>query len=159
AYYMLGRYDEALGDLQQAQKLDPTNEDVRKLASAAQAKVDERIALARAKETAPETESLHLPDPLGSVQTDPVGGPTPTSAALAKTVEPSSLHARGRKLLQEDRYEEAIRLLTEALKLDPALAQAYNARGFAYYRLKQYQEAITDFDLAIKYLPEYANAY
>jgi tetratricopeptide (TPR) repeat protein len=39
------------------------------------------------------------------------------------------------------------------------LAQAYNARGFAHYRLKQYVQAIDDFDAAIKYYPGYTNAY
>jgi tetratricopeptide (TPR) repeat protein len=68
-------------------------------------------------------------------------------------------HARGRKLLQEDKYREAIEELTQAIRLDPVLAQAYNARGFAYFKLKQYSKAISDFDQAIRLYPGYANAF
>jgi tetratricopeptide (TPR) repeat protein len=42
--------------------------------------------------------------------------------------------------------------------LDPALSLALNARGFAYFRLKQYAEAIADFDQAIRLNPSYVNA-
>jgi Tfp pilus assembly protein PilF len=38
------------------------------------------------------------------------------------------------------------------------LARAYNARGFAYLRQRDYQHAIADFDQAIKLDPKYENA-
>jgi tetratricopeptide (TPR) repeat protein len=68
-------------------------------------------------------------------------------------------HARGRKLLQEDHFQEAIEQLTEALKLNPSFALAYNARGYAHFRLKQYPQALADFDEAIRLTPSYLNAY
>jgi tetratricopeptide (TPR) repeat protein len=68
-------------------------------------------------------------------------------------------HEQGRKMIQEDRFAEAIEALSQALKLNPYLATAFNARGYAHFRLKQYKEAIADFDDAIKLNPAYGNAY
>ena len=62
-------------------------------------------------------------------------------------------------MLQDGRFEEAVEDLTEAVKLNPALPEAYNARGFAYFRLKRYAAAIGDFDEAIRLRPAYPNAY
>ena len=83
----------------------------------------------------------------------------PPADAAEDAATAATYHSLGRKLLQEDRFEEAIEQLTEAVKLDPVLAQAYNARGYAHFRLKQYAEALADFDRAIKLYPGYANAY
>jgi Flp pilus assembly protein TadD len=66
---------------------------------------------------------------------------------------------QGRKLIQEERFAEAITPLSQAVKLDPFLATAFNARGYAYYRLKKLPQAIADFDQAIKLNPLYGNAY
>jgi tetratricopeptide (TPR) repeat protein len=82
--------------------------------------------------------------------------PPPAKAPPASAAE---YHARGRKFLQEDRLQEAIEQLTEALKLDPALSLALNARGYAYFRLKRYPEALADFDEAIRLNPAYLNAF
>ena len=60
---------------------------------------------------------------------------------------------QGRKLIQEEHFAEAIEPLTQAVKLDPFLATTFNARGYAYFRLKKYKEAIADFDQAIKLNP------
>jgi tetratricopeptide (TPR) repeat protein len=69
------------------------------------------------------------------------------------------LHARGRKLLGEERFADAIEPFTQAIQLDPSLALAYNGRGYALFRLRRYAEAIKDFDEAIRLNPNYANAY
>ena len=66
---------------------------------------------------------------------------------------------QGRKLIQEERFAEAIEPLSQAVKLDPFLATTFNARGYAYYRLKKFPQAIADFDQAIKLNPVYGNAY
>jgi tetratricopeptide (TPR) repeat protein len=203
AYFLLGRYDEALSDLLHAQRLDPDNADTRELAAKAQAMVDELVSRARATEVAPETGTVVLPGapepapkpearaarkaaapaatapgpaPAKPAATAPAPAPAkplataPASAAPqvppvapapapAPAATAAEYHTRGRKFLQDDRYEEAIQQLTEALKLDPSLTLAYNARGFAHFRLKQYAEAIADFDEAIRLNPSYLNAY
>lgn len=84
--------------------------------------------------------------------------PTPQSV-MAPAKAAASHQAQGRKFLQEERYDDAIREFTEALTLNPSLSLAYNGRGYAYYRLKNYQAAIGDFDAAIRLNPVYANAY
>jgi len=83
----------------------------------------------------------------------------PAEPAKVPPATAAQYHARGRKLLQEEHFQEAIEQLTEALKLDPALSLAYNARGYAYIRLKRYAEALADFDEAIRLNPSYLNAY
>ncbi len=61
--------------------------------------------------------------------------------------------------MHDGRYAEAVQELTQAIRLDPKLAQAYNARGYAHLMLKQYGAAIADFDEAIRLQPGYQNAY
>ena len=63
AYFLLGRWDEALADLEQATKLDPSNKETAAVEDdreAARGRVDRR---GHAKEKAPETASVVLPKP------------------------------------------------------------------------------------------------
>ncbi len=48
--------------------------------------------------------------------------------------------------------------MTESIRLKPDFSRAYNARGFAYLRQRDYQHALADFDQAIKLDPKYENA-
>jgi hypothetical protein len=65
----------------------------------------------------------------------------------------------GRGFTQQGQYAKALIQLTEALRLDPDYAQAYNARGFVYYLQRNYGAAVDDFNAAIRLNPNYANAY
>lgn len=56
-------------------------------------------------------------------------------------------------------YDGTIKLLTEAIALNPNFALTYNNRGNAYQGLKQYDRAIADYDKAIALKPNYAFAY
>ena len=49
-----------------------------------------------------------------------------------------------------ERYEICVRFYDFMIEIDPKLAQAYNNRGNAYFRLNRYEKAIEDFDKALK---------
>lgn len=55
--------------------------------------------------------------------------------------------------------KKAIEYLSNAIKLQPDFADAYNNRGNAYKDLGQYQRAIKDYDEAIRLQPDLAYAY
>ncbi|MFZ4441488.1 MAG: tetratricopeptide repeat protein, partial [Syntrophales bacterium] len=55
--------------------------------------------------------------------------------------------------------KKAIEYLSNAIKLQPTDADAYNFRGNAYNNLGQYQRAIEDYNKAISLKPDYVDAY
>jgi tetratricopeptide (TPR) repeat protein len=65
---------------------------------------------------------------------------------------------KGRALTTSGNYEEAIAELSEAIRLQPDFARAYNARGYVYLLKRDYQRALADFDEAVRLDPNYANA-
>ena len=56
-------------------------------------------------------------------------------------------------------FDKAIADYTEAIRLDPKFAQAYNNRGGTYYGKGEFDKAIADFSEAIRLNPKYAHAY
>jgi tetratricopeptide (TPR) repeat protein len=69
------------------------------------------------------------------------------------------LYRQGRYLSEQENFAEAVQAYTQAIQLDPTLALALNARGYARLRLRHYQEAVDDCSQAIRLNPAYANAY
>ena len=65
----------------------------------------------------------------------------------------------GRQLTQAGNYRGAIAELGEAIRLAPDFALAYNARGYAWFLLRDYAAAIEDLSQAIRLNPNYANAH
>ena len=55
--------------------------------------------------------------------------------------------------------KKAIEYLSNAIKLQPDDADAYNSRGNAYYKLGQYQRAIEDYNEVIRLKPDHVNAH
>jgi len=89
----------------------------------------------------------------------PEPAPEATPAAPpAEVLSAADYQARGRELLREQRFADAIEQLTQALKLDPTMAQAFNARGYAHLRLRHYSEATADCEQALRLKPSYPNA-
>ena len=65
----------------------------------------------------------------------------------------------GRALSEDEKFTDAVKALNRAIVVDPTRATAFNARGFAYLRLRQLKHAIDDFTEAIRLNPQYSNAY
>jgi tetratricopeptide (TPR) repeat protein len=89
---------------------------------------------------------------------------SPSTASLASSPVPDSAKARqlektGRQLADQGKLEDALRVLVQAVELDPDSATAHNARGYVYLRLGQIDQAVSDFSDAIHFSPGYANAY
>ena len=88
----------------------------------------------------------------------PAAAANKTAAVPPKGTEQEH-EARGRALIQSEKFPEALAELDQAIQLDAKAAHAYNARGYAYLRQHDYEHALADFNDAIRLQPNYANAY
>jgi lipoprotein NlpI len=50
-------------------------------------------------------------------------------------------------------YEKALKDLTEALRLEPQLKDAYQLRGIVQFKLSHFRESVQDFDRFLAYVP------
>lgn len=62
-------------------------------------------------------------------------------------------HDKGRLLILEGKYQEAIVQLDTAINIMPYYARIFQDRGYAYMQLKKYKLAIRDFDHVLKKQP------
>ena len=65
----------------------------------------------------------------------------------------------GTEALEKEDYDLAITCFTEAIRLDPRMAEAYNNRAYAYSEKGDYDQAIADLTEAIRLDPNLAAAY
>jgi Flp pilus assembly protein TadD/septal ring-binding cell division protein DamX len=65
----------------------------------------------------------------------------------------------GLKLIDQQRYEEAIQAFSTAIQIIPRDYQAYNYRGVAWALMGKYDKAIADYNKALEIRPRYAEAY
>ena len=63
------------------------------------------------------------------------------------------------ELRDDGKYQEAIRVFNEAIKLDPSNGDLYLLRGDVYKKWEKYDDAIRDFSEAIKLDPSNADLY
>ena len=69
-----------------------------------------------------------------------------------------SLFQKANESINNANYDEAIVLLTKAIKKQPA-AQFYQTRANCYYILQQYDSSLEDYSQAINYDKDYYDAY
>jgi Flp pilus assembly protein TadD len=72
------------------------------------------------------------------------------------SIETRKLFCRGRLLIAESRFLEAVTSLEASLKRDPRFACAYNALGVALARVNRMKESRQAFETAAKLTPEWA---
>ncbi|MBO0931542.1 tetratricopeptide repeat protein [Fibrella sp. HMF5036] len=66
---------------------------------------------------------------------------------------------QGRKLLREGKTREAVQVLNQAVEADADNADAFNTRGVAYFELKEYNNALLDYEQALKVKPDFYSPY
>ncbi len=69
------------------------------------------------------------------------------------------IYQQGIAHYHKGKYEQAIKLFSQAIKINPEYSSAYNSRGDAYYRLRDYKKSQEDSSAAISHNPKDANAY
>jgi tetratricopeptide (TPR) repeat protein len=157
ALYLLGRYSEAIDDLNHALSLKPDDEEARGVLAKAEEAVAQAVA---AQDLSPPVEPAPVEVAVVDAPKLPEAAPpAPTVDAKAAEADAEDHRRRGRELLYQGKYRDAIAELTEAVRQKADFALAYNARGFAYYLLRDYTSALADLDQAIRLNPKYLNAY
>jgi tetratricopeptide (TPR) repeat protein len=99
-----------------------------------------------------EQASAALAQPPLSWPTLPRATPTPASDAKVYFDSAEACYERRE-------YDKAISDYTEAIRLDPNYASAFDSRGNAYYARGDYDKAISDFTEAIRLDPNYFRAH
>jgi len=81
---------------------------------------------------------------------------TPLLFAQTDTIAAAS-YDRGVEFYNSGETDSAIMKFTEAIRLDPNYALAYNNRGYVYYLRQDYDRAIEDYEIALRIDPDQAN--
>lgn len=87
----------------------------------------------------------------------PVVAATPTPSAAGSSAE--GYFNRAFQEVNSGNYRTGLTDYNEAIRLKPGWAEAYHARGIAYFDLKLYQSAINDYTEAIRLQPDNAVVY
>jgi len=89
----------------------------------------------------------------------PVIAPHAPAAPAPKSSMSAEEHdLRARKLIAAGRLQDAIAESSEAIRLKPDFAPAWNGRAYAHLRAREYRQALADANEAIRLDPKYKNA-
>ncbi|MFN5856115.1 MAG: trypsin-like peptidase domain-containing protein [Pseudanabaenaceae cyanobacterium] len=103
---------------------------------------------------AKELKAIPTPRPTSNPIT---GKPTPAPSNDQQKAERFFNLGLGKQY--HNRHREAIRDYTEAIRLRPTYASAYNNRGLARMSERDYPQALADYNQAIRLRPDLATAY
>ncbi|VVB97609.1 Photosystem I assembly protein Ycf3 [uncultured archaeon] len=165
AYDKIGRYDEAIEELQCALDLDPGYiEAHNNLAIAYEhtGRTEEAIAeLGHALRLNPQYVEAH--SNLGNIYAGQgrfEGGIEELKEALRIKPGYAPAHnALGTIFTEQGKEQEAIEEFREAIRIDPGYAPAHNNLGNAYAGQGKYDEALREFEEALRLVPEFPEAY
>jgi tetratricopeptide (TPR) repeat protein len=83
-----------------------------------------------------------------------------SSPGLAQvSPESAEKYIAGQELFQKRRYAEAIKIFDEAVTIDGKNAQAYQAMGLTYQKMRDYEKAADAYKMATSVKPDYTAAY
>lgn len=83
-------------------------------------------------------------------------------AELAVSLEPDWAHGYYVLAWLENKfgnYDRVFEVIGQAIEIDPENASYHSERGFAFYRLKRYEEARTSFQRCLKIDPDFYHAF
>lgn len=81
-----------------------------------------------------------------------------TTPGAAQTGQAIGRIDKGDEWADQGKYDKAVAEYSEAIRLDPDSARAFNNRGFARYKLGEHAEAVEDFGEALRLRPKYVQA-
>jgi tetratricopeptide (TPR) repeat protein len=92
---------------------------------------------------------------------DPGGGGYNGGEGSQDQVNPEarSLYDYGLSLMGQKRWPQAIQAFTQAVRLSPAYAEAWNTLGYCYRRNKENARALDAYQQALRIRPDYAPAH
>lgn len=71
----------------------------------------------------------------------------------------SDMLDKGKELMKEGKFREALPFLNKSIERDNSNYEALNARGVVYYELKEFQNALLDYEQALKVKPDFYRPY
>jgi len=155
AYEMINQFDKAVDDLNRAIELDPLNSEAME-------------ALAEVYETrfSRFSDSLRLYKQAAEIVQDPYAGKRLQAniAVLENRLQKDDTSAVrcwhwGNIKAAAGDLSKAERYYTQAIRLDPAMFQAYFSRGLLRMKADRAKDALKDFEEAIKLSPSLRGAY
>lgn len=84
---------------------------------------------------------------------------TYVSVSPERKAEAEQLKNEGNRLMKEEKFQEALNIYSRAISLDATNPVFYCNRAAAYSRMGDFQKAVDDCKMALKYDPNYGKAF
>lgn len=81
------------------------------------------------------------------------------SSVAQVSPESAEKYTSGQELFAKRKYQEAVKAFEEAVSLDGKNAQAYQAMGLTYQKMRNYEKAVEAYQMATSVKPDYTGAY